>query len=110
MDVEILSERENPLLDRKEVKFRVKYPGVGTLNRQEVRSKLIALLNSNKDLTILDYLKPEYGRHSSLGYVKVYASTDAIKAEAEHKIKRNFEVKVPAEAAAESKVEKKEEK
>jgi small subunit ribosomal protein S24e len=105
MDVEILNERENPLLGRKEVRFRVKYAGAGSPNRQEVRSKMIALLNSNKELTVLDSLKPEYGRNSSKGYIKVYENADAIKIEAEHKKKRNFEVKEkkPSEAGAEAK-------
>ena len=111
MDVEIISERENPLLERREVKFRVKYPGAGSPGRQEVRSRLVAVLDSNKDLTVLDYLKPEYGRHASLGYVKVYASAEAMKAEAGHKVKRNFEVKErpPKAEAGESKPEMKEE-
>ena len=93
MDVEIMNERENPLLGRKEVKFRVKYPRVGVPARQEVRSKLIAMLDSNKDLTVLDYLKPQYGQHAALGYIKVYDNADAMKVEAKYKIKRNFEVK-----------------
>jgi ribosomal protein S24E len=62
-----------------------------------VRSKLVALLNSSKDLTDLDYLKPEYGRHSALGYVKVYENSSAMKVECEHKVKRNFEVKMSPE-------------
>jgi len=113
MDVEILNERENPLLERKEVKFRVKYPGLGVPNRQDVRSRLVALLNSNKDLTILDYLKPEYGRHAALGYVKVYENPNAMKIEDEYKTKRNFESKVSPEGGQkkpeEAKVEEKKE-
>jgi len=92
MEVEILNERENPLLGRKEVKFRVTYKG-STVPRKEVRSKMIAVLDSSRDLTVLDYIRPEYGRQSSLGYVKVYADADAMKVEAKHKLKRNFEAK-----------------
>jgi len=108
MDVEILNERENPLLGRREVKFRVKYPGVGVPNRQDVRGRLVAFLNSSKELTVLDYLKPEYGRHSALGYVKVYENPDAMKVEAEYKIKRNFEVKQKKEEAPAAEVPKEE--
>ncbi|MFH1125894.1 MAG: 30S ribosomal protein S24e [Candidatus Altiarchaeota archaeon] len=109
MDVEVISERENPLLGRREVRLRVKYPGLGVPNRQEVRNKIIAVLDSNKDLTVVDSIKPEYGRHSSIGYVKIYENAGAMKIEAEHKIDRNFKPKEkkPAEAAAEAKAEKK---
>jgi small subunit ribosomal protein S24e len=114
MDVEILSQRENPLLQRKEVKFRVGYAGAGSPGRHEVRNKLIAMLDAKKELTILDYLKPEYGRQASVGYVKIYENDSALKVEPKHQLKRNFEVKEkkkPAEAAAPAKApEKKEEK
>ena len=113
MDVEILSQRENPLLQRKEVKFRIAYAGAGSPGRQDVRNKLIAMLDAKKDLTILDYLKPEYGRQASVGYVKIYENADALKVEPKHQLKRNFEIKEkkPVEAAAPAKApEKKEEK
>lgn len=110
MDIEIIGERENPLLERREVKFRVSYPGAGVPGRQDVRNKLVAVLDSNKELTVLDHLKPEYGRHSAVGYVKVYATAEAMKVESTHKVKRNFQPKEkkPAEAPSEAKTEKKE--
>jgi len=105
MDVEILSQRENPLLQRKEVKFRVVYAGAGSPGRQDVRNKLIAMLDAQKDLTILDYMKPEFGRQASRGYVKIYENALAMKVEPKHQLKRNFEVKEKkqAEAAAPAK-------
>ncbi|MDD5110914.1 MAG: 30S ribosomal protein S24e [Candidatus Altiarchaeota archaeon] len=101
MDVEIISQRDNSLLERKEVRFRVSYPGAGVPERQEVRSKLIAVLDASKDLTVLDHLKPEYGRNSAVGYVKIYANADAMKAEPAYMNKRNFAPK-EKKAAAES--------
>lgn len=110
MEIEVISERENPLLERREVRFRVRYTGTGVPNRQEVRNKLIAVFDSNRELTVLDYMKPEYGRHSAVGYVKVYASAGTMKVESKHKVKRNFQPKEKkqAEAPVEAKTEKKE--
>jgi small subunit ribosomal protein S24e len=110
MEIEVLNERENPLLERREIRFRVSYPGLGVPARQEVRNKLVALFDSKKELTVLDRMKPEYGRNSAVGYVKVYETPEAMKVESGHKMKRNFQPKEkkPAEAPAEAKAEKKE--
>ncbi len=93
MEIEILSERKNPLLNRKEIKFRVNYDGA-TPKREEVRKKLIASLNSNERLTILNGIKSEFGRHSALGYVKVYTDEESMRVEPLHRIRKNFEPKV----------------
>lgn len=92
MEIEILSERENPLLNRREIKFRANYEGA-TPKIEEVRKKLIIALNSNEKLTVLDGIKSEFGRNSALGYVKVYTDEKGMKVEPLHRIKKNFEPK-----------------
>jgi len=92
MEIEITEQKNNALLKRKEIKFRMTFAGA-TPNREDVRSKLVAMLNSDKSLTVLDYFKCDYGRHSAQGYAKVYASAEAMKIEPEHKLKRNFEAR-----------------
>jgi len=106
MEVELVEEKNNVLLKRREVKFSVKYAGA-TPKREEVRNKLIALLDSDKKLTVLDYLKSDYGRQRAEGYVKVYVDAQAMKVEPSYKIKRNFPEKKaePAEASGEPKKE-----
>jgi len=97
MEVEIVEDRENRLLRRREVRFKLSYIGK-TPTRQEVRGKLAALLNSDKELTVLDKVKSEYGSQTALGYVKVYADREAMKTEPEYMLKRNFGVKEKAAA------------
>jgi len=93
MEIEILEERENPLLGRKEVRFIVSFDGP-MVKRGEVRDKLVALLNAQPDLLVVDHLKVEYGRPRAVGYAKVYSDEGLMnKIEREHILKRNFEEK-----------------
>jgi len=88
MEIEILNERENPLLERKEINFRVIYKGA-TPKINDIRSKLIEFLKSDKNLTVVDSIKPEFGRTAAHGYVKIYANSDASAIEQTHRIKKN---------------------
>ena len=67
----ITSDRVNPLLHRREVKFIVEYEGP-TPSIMDVKSKVVALLNTNKDLTIVDKIEPEFGKSEAKVYVKIY--------------------------------------
>ena len=109
MEIEILSERENPLLERKEINFRIIYEGA-TPNINEIRNKLIENLKSDKNLTVVDAVKPEFGRTAAHGYVKVYANSPALEIEPEHRLKKNSLVAVPKKEVKEEKEKVKEEK
>lgn len=91
MEVEILEEKENPLLKRKEIRFRVFHYGNPTPSRKEVREKLIAMLNADKNTFVLDRLVSSFGREVSDGFGKVYESTEAmLSIEQEHVLRKNF--------------------
>ncbi len=112
MEIEILNERENPLLKRKEVRFNVIYEGA-VPSLKEVRGKLLSVLirdqgsrssednvlglNSNEKLTVVDGIKPKFGRTVAKGYVKIYLDENGMKAEPKHRLKKNFEEKKPKE-------------
>ncbi len=101
MNVEITGEKENPLLKRKEIEFVIRYSGP-TPSRTEVRDKLVAVLSSDKKLTILDSYNTEFGTNTLKGVVKVYHDEKSLKAEPKHMLVRNFEErekKEPAPAA-----------
>ncbi|MFH0861489.1 MAG: 30S ribosomal protein S24e [Candidatus Altiarchaeota archaeon] len=103
MEVEVLSDRKNPLLKRREVKIKVSFQGM-TPKRMDVRSKVVAVLNSDKELTVLDALEPEFGAQLAQGYVKVYDDKKAMSIEPKYKLYRNFpEMKEVDKAAAASK-------
>jgi small subunit ribosomal protein S24e len=76
MKIEILEDKENKLLNRREIRFRVNHDA-GTPSRKEVRDALSALLHS--EFLIIDWMKTEFGRRELLGYAKVYPSKDEAK-------------------------------
>jgi len=87
-----LSEKENPLLERKELKFVVKYAGA-TPSFKEVRETLIEKIKSDEKLTVVDNVKTDYGKTTALGYAKVYANEKSIKIEPKYRLQKNLEGK-----------------
>ncbi len=79
MEIEIFEKKENKLLDRTEVKFYCLYEGEATPKILDVKSKLVALLDSSKDVLVVDSVQPHYGEPKALGYAKVYANADILK-------------------------------
>ncbi len=90
MELEIVGKRENPLLKRTEVQFRVAHPNEQTPKRGDLRQQLALALHATRDIVIVDSLKSEFGRSASHGYAKVYKSKeDALKVERKHILVRN---------------------
>ena len=92
MDLIVERERYNPLLRRREIHARIVYWGEGaTPPRSTVREKVAGLFNATLDRIIVDYIKPEFGKQEARCYIKIYDSTDDLKAiEDKHIIRRNF--------------------
>ncbi len=103
MEIEFIEEKENKLFNRKEIKFYVDYDGEATPKVIDIKSKLVALLNTNKDLLVVDNVQPHYGEPKALGYAKVYDTADDLAyIETEHVIAKNAE---PDEPEAEEEAE-----
>ena len=97
MEIEFIEEKENKLFNRKEIKFYVDYDGEATPKILDIKSKLVALLNTKKDLIVVDNVQPHYGEPKALGYAKVYATVEDLKyIETNHVLAKNEE---PAEEA-----------
>ena len=97
MEIEFIAEKENKLFNRKEIKFYVDYDGEATPKILDIKSKLVALLNTKKDLIVVDNVQPHYGEPKALGYDKVYATVEDLKyIETNHVLAKNEE---PAEEA-----------
>lgn len=77
MEIEIQNQKENVLLNRKEVHFVVKHAKGTTPKRDEVREKLAGLLNTNKANVVVDEMESEFGKAETVGYAKVYPSPKA---------------------------------
>ena len=99
MEIDIFEEKENKLFNRKEIKFYVDYDGEATPKVLDIKSKLVALLNTKKDLIVVDNVQPHYGEPRALGYAKVYdTAKDLAYIETEHVLAKNAE---PEEEPAE---------
>jgi small subunit ribosomal protein S24e len=63
MDINVTEDKNNALLNRREINFTVKFEGP-TPSRNDVKGKLVAMLNAPLDLTIIHKLDGEYGMQS----------------------------------------------
>jgi len=104
MEIEIVSKKENELLDRTEVNFKAMHPKEGTPQREAVREKLATMMKATKDRVIVDSMDSEFGKMETVGYAKVYKTKEAaMKFEREYVLVRNKlkeKVKVEKKAAA----------
>ena len=113
MDIKVLEQKNNPLLQRREVKFSVSH-NLGTPSRDEIKGQIAAHLNSKPELVIIERMRSQFGKRETHGYAKIYETVERMKSvETPHIILRN-EKKKPApkegEAAEEAKPAAKEEK
>lgn len=98
MDILIREDKNNPLLNRRELDFVVKYEG-STPSRSDVRNKLAAMLNAPFELLIIQKITPIFGMQEAEGYAKLYEDETRMKElELEYVLKRN---PVPAAEAEE---------
>jgi small subunit ribosomal protein S24e len=92
MEIDIINKKENKALDRTEIKFDCIYTGEATPKILAVKSKLVSLLNTKKDLIVVDSLQPHYGEPKATGYAKIYGSRDSlVDIETEHVLAKNKE-------------------
>jgi small subunit ribosomal protein S24e len=102
MEIDILNKKENKALDRTEVKFDCIYSGEATPKVLDVKSKLVALLDTKKDLIVVDSIQPHFGEAKAAGYAKIYGSKESLEdIETEHAIAKNKEAEVEAPAEEE---------
>lgn len=102
MEINITQKTENPLLDRTEIEFECTYQGESTPKVLEVKNRLVAVLDVDKNLLVVDKLKPQFGEGKSIGYAKLYQSEESLsKIEREHVLEKNQEAAKEAEGEEE---------
>jgi small subunit ribosomal protein S24e len=102
MDVEILSEDENPMLHRTDVRFQVSHDEA-TPSRLSVRDSLAAKLNKDAAEVVVHKLDTKFGMRKTVGYAKVYDSPEhAQEVEQDHMLERNKIVADEADAEGEA--------
>lgn len=99
MDIKVISDKQNPLLKRREVQFQVEHTQTGgTPPRLEVRKALASALKANMDLIIIKNFETKTGTNAAIGIANVYDSAEQLKLiEPEYIIKRNFPTEKPKE-------------
>ncbi|MGM0605388.1 MAG: 30S ribosomal protein S24e [Halobacteriota archaeon] len=89
MDVEIISEDENPMLHRTDIRFQIIHDEA-TPSRLSVRDSLAAKLDKSSDEVVVHELQTKFGMRKTIGYAKVYESSDfARDVEQEYMLERN---------------------
>jgi small subunit ribosomal protein S24e len=103
MEVKIVSAKENPLLKRKEVNFRVEHGPKGkTPLRLEVKKALAAELKISEELVFVEKMQTMSGTNTAVGVANAYETAEQAKlVEPEYIIKRNSPPEKPKEEANE---------
>lgn len=96
MEINVNEKIENPLLNRTEIRFDCNYQGEATPKVLDVKNRLVATLNVDKNLLVVHNLKPSYGEGKANGYAKLYDTEENLK-----KIERDHVVSKNQEAAKE---------
>jgi small subunit ribosomal protein S24e len=92
MEITVNEKIENPLLNRTEIRFECNYQGEATPKVLDVKNKLVAILNVDKNLLVVHNLKPSYGEGKAHGYAKLYDTEENLaKIEREHVVIKNSE-------------------
>jgi len=103
MDIKVIEDRNNPMLERREVIFKIEHDGP-TPSRKSVVDNIVATMNSKQGLVVVDRMKTEFGKRETVGYVKIYESEEkVIEVERPHVIERNA-IAAPAPKTAPDKV------
>ena len=89
MEIKVIGEKNNPLLNRREIVFKVIHDE-STPSRKSVVERLAATMNSKVELVYVDGLKTEFGKRETQGYAKIYETAErAAEVERAHIIERN---------------------
>jgi len=99
MEVKIVSEKSNPLLERREVQFRVIHDKTGvTPPRLEIKKAVANALKTDIDLVFVKKFETRTGTQEAVGAANVYDSVEKARlVEPEYVIKRNVPPEKPQE-------------
>jgi len=90
MKIEILKERENKTLARKEIEFRVDHSGTTTPSRADIHAKIMAQFNADAAAVVIKKLDTKYGIGITDGTARIYATPEQMKKiELVHILKRH---------------------
>lgn len=76
IEIDITDERENLLLRRKEIWFKIRHDEEPTPIRDDVITQFVRDLGVPRERIIIDHMRSEFGMPETKGYAKVYGSKD----------------------------------
>lgn len=89
MDIDIIEEKGNPMLHRRDIRFEVTHEDA-TPSRLSVRDSLAALLDRDSDEVVVRNLDTKFGMRKTVGTAKVYETPgDARDVEQDYLLDRN---------------------
>ena len=90
MKIEILSEKENKPLARKEIAFKIDHAGASTPSREDIRAKLVAQFDADSSAVLVSTLNTHYGIGVTEGSIHIYSDPEQMKRIAlDHMVKRH---------------------
>jgi small subunit ribosomal protein S24e len=103
MEIKIISEKNNSLLQRREIGFHIKHEQTGsTPPRPEIRKAVAAALKTSADLVFVKKFETKTGTHMAIGVANVYDSIEQAKiVEPKYIINRNVPPEKPKEEGKE---------
>ena len=88
--INIIESKQNPLINRREVHFKVEHQG-GTPNRLELKKKIAALETADENLTFIKKIKTSFGNRYADCQANIYEDTEtANKFEPKYMVIRNM--------------------
>jgi len=72
MELEITTVKENPLMDRREVKATLKHEGEATPGKEDVLSRITADKGLDKENVEVNHVYTGYGKKQSTAFIQVY--------------------------------------
>jgi small subunit ribosomal protein S24e len=99
MELQIIKDKKNPLLKRREVSLKIN--NKGTPSRIDVKNKLAAMANSKPELIVIRHLDTAFGKMELTGTACIYESEEQLKKLAhQHLMVRGVPVPEEGEAPA----------
>lgn len=71
MEIEILKEKDNKLLNRKELELRIKHPNAPTPKKEEIKEELSKMFNVDKEQIVINYVLSKKGLQEAIAKVKI---------------------------------------
>ena len=72
MQLEILEEKDNVLLKRKELKLNIKHPGSPTPKKQDLIKEIATKYSVPEEFVVVNYIFSKKGVQESFAKVKIY--------------------------------------